>query len=257
MKAFSYIIAALAVPALVAQVQADDRAGVMEAYFPTSEGVTLRPGAHVRVVHDESLQGPVRKINENIGKLSLEQRKAFMEAFAAMRCPEYNPVIWPSRADYEEFRDAWNKARVVPVTQVAVGLQKTSEGTWRVLSVTVDARTRSQIPLTLSALRYDAEKNEWISNDGILKPQDYTESADSIYGSQTGTKWVLEKETSLTTLKETLRVSRTTDGKYVYLEYTFDERSKVSPDTSIARGNYLLRFENTAPGANVGKPGQR
>ncbi len=254
MKAFSYIIAALAVPALVAH--ADDKAGVMEAYFPTADG-TLRTGAEVRVVLDESLKEPVRKINENINKLTPEQKTALMQDFAVMQCPEYNSTLWPNRADYDEFVGAWNKTRVVPRTQVAVGLQKTEEGTWRVLSLTVDARTRSTVPLTLSALRYDADKNEWISNDGIMKPRDFTAPASSVYGAQTGTEWVLEKESSLTILKETLRVSRTTDGKYVYLAYTFDERSKVNPNTSLASGSYLLRFATSAPGANVGKPGQR
>ncbi len=228
----------------------------MEDYFPTADGA-LRTGAEVRAVPDESLREPVRKINENINKLTPEQKTALVEEFSAMQCPEYNPTLWPNRADYDEFVNAWNKTRIVPRTQVALGLQKTQEGTWRVLSLTVDARTRSTVPLTLSALRYDADKNEWISNDGILMPREFTAPASSVYGAQTGTMWVLEKETSLTTLKVTLRVSRTTDGKYVYLSYTFDERSKVNPDTSLASGNYLLRFANSTPGANVGKPGQR
>lgn len=257
MQTFPYIIAASVVPALVAQVQAVDRAGVMEEYFPTSDEMKLRVGAVVRIAYDDSLQKPVGKINENINKLPPEQGKAFKEEFDAGRCPEYNPVIWPNRVDYEEFVDAWNKSRVVPVTQVLMGLQKTPEGTWRVLSVMVDARTRGQIPLTLSALRYDAEKNEWISNDGILKPQEYAEPASGIYGAQKGTEWILEKETSLTMLRVTLRVSRTTDRKYVYLRYAFNERLKADPDTSIVNENYMLRFGNTEPGADVGKPGQR
>ncbi len=254
MKALSLIFAALAIPALSAQ--AADNAGVMESYFPTADG-TLRTGAQVRAVPDaESLKEPIRKVNERIAQIPQDEKVSFINDFNAMQCPQYSAAVWPDRKDYDEFVQAWEKTQVVPVTQVAMGLQKTDDGTWRVLSVTVDAQTKRQIPLTVSALRYDAEKNEWISNDGRLTPKDFSVPETSVFGAQTGTEWTLKKESPLSTLVTSLRISRTTDGKFVYLAYIFDERSTVTGN-SIAHGDYLLRFPVPTPGADVGKPGQR
>ena len=256
MKALSFILAALAIPALSAQ--AADKAGVMESYFPTAAdgSMLLRTGAQVRPVPDaKSLEEPLRKVNERIAQIPQDDKVAFIRDFNAMQRPSYNASIWPDRKDYDEFVAAWDKTQVVPVTQVAMGLQKDGD-TWRVLSVTVDAQTKRQIPLTISALRYDADKNEWISNDGRLTPKDFSVPDTSVFGAQTGTEWTLKKETPISTLVTSLRVSRTTDGKFVYVAYTFDERATVTGN-SIAQGNYLLRFPITTPGADVGKPGQR
>ncbi len=255
MKALSFILAALAIPALSAQ--AADKAGVMESYFPTTDGA-LHTGAQVRAVPDtEALKEPIRKVNERIARIPKEEQAAFVNDFNAMQRPAYNADLWPDRKDYDEFIAAWEKTRIVPVTQVAVGLQKTEDGTWRVLSITVDARTKRQIPLTISALRYDSEKNVWISNDGVLTPEEYSVPDTSVFGAQTGTEWSLQQETPLgSTLKTSLRVTRSTDGKYVYLSYVFDERVTVTGN-SFAHGAYLLRFPVPTPGANVGKPGQR
>lgn len=255
MKAFSLVIAALALSAFSAQ--AADKAGIMEDYFPTTDG-SLHTGAQVRPLPDaEALKKPLRKVSERITQIPKEEQAAFVNDFNAMQRPAYNAALWPDRKDYDEFIAAWEKTQIVPVTQVAVGLQKTEDGTWRVLSVTVDARTKRQIPLTISALRYDAEKNVWISNDGVLTPKEYSVPDTSVFGAQTGTEWSLQQETPLgSALKISLRVTRSTDGKYVYLAYTFDERATVTGN-SIARGDYLLRFPIPTPGANVGKPGQR
>ena len=256
MKALSFILAALAIPALSAQ--AADKAGVMESYFPTAAdgSMLLRTGAQVRAVPDaKSLEEPLRKVNERIAQIPQDDKVAFIRDFNAMQRPSYNAAIWPDRKDYDAFLAAWDKTQVVPVTQVAMGLQKDGD-TWRVLSVTVDSQTKRQIPLTISALRYDADKNEWISNDGRLTPKDYSVPDSSVFGAQTGTEWTLKKETPISTLVTSLRVSRTTDGKFVYVAYIFDERATVTGN-SIAHGDYLLRFPVSTPGADVGKPGQR
>ncbi len=252
MKALTIISTLLALPVCIAQ--AADKAGAMEGYFPTDG--TLQRGAHVRPVYSEALQKPVEVINQSLPKLSAEERATFIQEFAAEQLPSYNRAIWPSRDEYDKFVEAWKKTQIRNVTEVAVGLQKLEDGTWRVLSATVDAKTRQQRPLTISALRYDAEKNEWISNNGVLTAKDYTAPDTSIYGAQTGTEWSLEKNDSLVKLRETLRVSRTTDGKYIYLAYSLVEVSAVTGN-SIAQGTYLLRFPVQVAGANLGAPGQR
>ena len=255
MKALSLLTALMLIPTLTAQ--AADKAGAMEGYLPTDG--SLQRGAEVRLIHSETIQEPVRKLNEALAKLpedKVEDRNTFIKEFSANLQPSYSAAIWPDRADYDQFIEAWKKARINPVTEVAVGLQKVDDNNWRVLSVTVDAQTQKQVPLTITALRYNAEKNEWISNNGVLKASSYSAPDTSIFGAQTGTEWVLEKKDELAILRESLRASRTTDGKYVYLAYSLVERSAVTGGI-IAQGDYLLRFPVQTTGANVGTPGQR
>ena len=142
------------------------------------------------------------------------------------------------------------------MTEVAVGLEKSEDGTWSVLSATVDSKTKQQVPLTIGALRYDANRNVWISNNGELTAKDYSMTDASIYGAQIGTEWSLEKKDSLSHLRETLRLTKTIDGKYVYLAYSLVELSSVT-GRGIAQGAYLLRFPQQTGGANLGTPGQR
>ena len=252
MKALSFILALATVPALVAQ--ADDKAGAMEGYFPTDG--TLRRGAQVRPVFPESFKDQLQLFSEALQKVSPEQRAAYMEKHSWEQQPAYSADIWPNKSDYDAFIEEWKKVQIRPVTEVAVGLQKADGGTWRVLSATVDAKSKKQVPLTVSALHYDSDRNVWISSNGTLKASDYTTPDTSIYGAQTGTEWTLEKEDTLTRLRETIRVTKTTDGKFVYLAYSLIEQSAVS-GSNIAQGAYLLRFPVQTPGANLGTPGQR
>lgn len=252
MKALSFILALVAVPAFVAY--ADDNAGAMEGYLPTNGNLARGVQVRLDIV-------PIREQLENftraLQKLTPEKREAYLKGntLDLSMQPVYDAEVWPSKEEYDSYVEAWRKI-VHPVTEVAVGLQKTAQGTWRVLSATVDAQTKAQIPLTVSALRYDAERNVWISNNGELKAKEYSVSDASIYGAQTGTEWVLEKKDSLALLRESIHVTRTTDDKFVYLAYTLEERSAVT-GSNIAQGEYRLQFPVQKPGANLGTPGQR
>lgn len=255
MKALCLLTALMLIPALTAQ--AADKAGAMDGYLPTDG--SLKQGAHVRLFYSEEIQEPVKKLNEAMARLpqdKAEDRATFIKEFSSNLQPSYSAAIWPDRADYDRFIEAWKKTQISPITEVAVGLQKVDDNNWRVLSATVDAQTKKPVPLTISALRYNAEKNEWTSNNGVLKATDYSVPDTSIFGAQTGTEWVLEKKDDLTILRESLRVSRTTDGKFVYVAYSLVERSAVTGG-NIAQGDYLLRFPVQTTGANVGTPGQR
>lgn len=251
MKALSFILALFAFPAFMAQ--AADSAGAVEGMLPTDG--SLKRGAHVRLVAPDTFRDPLQNFLAALQKLTPEQREA-IGTFSLEQQPVYNKDVWPNREDYDKFVAEWKKVQITPVTDVAVGLQKTEEGTWRVLSVTVDARTKQQIPLTISALRYDADRNVWISNNGELQAKPYSTTDSSIFGSQTGTEWNLEKNGNLTNLRESIRLTKTTDGKYVYLSYSLVEQSAVTGQ-NIAQGAYLLQFSMQTPGANLGTPGQR
>jgi hypothetical protein len=75
-------------------------------------------------------------------------------------------------------------------------------------------------------------------------------------GAQTGTEWKLTKEDSLSKLSETVRFSRTTDGKAVYVSYAFDERSTITNNV-LAQGSYMLLFPIQTNQVNLGTPGSR
>ena len=252
MKALSYILALFAFPAFIAQ--AADKAGAVEGMLPTDG--SLKRGAHVRAVYPETFRDQLQATANALQKLSPEKRAALAQSFSLDQQPAYNADIWPKKADYDRYIEEMKKVVIQPVTEVAVGLQKADGNTWRVLSVTVDAKTKQQIPLTISALNYDAARNVWISSNGELTPKEYSTPETSIYGAQTGTEWSLEKEDSMTRMRETIRLTKTTDGKYVYLAYSLVEQSTVTGG-NIAQGAYLLQFPVQTPGANLGTPGER
>lgn len=252
MRALPYILALTAVPAFVAQ--AADDAGAMEGYFPTDG--TIQAGAHVRLVLPEEFSAQMKKFSENLQKVSKEKREAYMKNFALDHQIEYDAEVWPDKADYDRFVEVWRQAKVDPISPAGVGLQKINDNMWRVVSAIAERNSKRQQPLSISALRYDAARNVWVSGNGELTARDYSTTEASIYGAQTGTEWSLEKEDSLTRFRETIRVTKTTDGKYVYLAYSFIEQS-IATGTSIAQGAYLLQFPVQKAGANLGRPGQR
>lgn len=252
MKALSYLVALFAFPAFIAQ--AADKAGAVEGMLPTDG--SMQRGAHVRAVYPESFRELLQGVSSALQKLPEDKRAAFTASFTLDQQPAYNADVWPKREDYDRYIEEMKKVVIQPVTDVAVGLQNVEGNVWRVLSLTVDAKTKQQIPLTISALNYDSARNEWTSNNGVLTAKEYSTPETSIYGAQTGTEWTLEKEDSLTRMRETIRITKTTDGKYVYLAYSLVEQSAVT-GANIAQGAYLLQFPVQTPGANLGTPGQR
>lgn len=236
MKALSFILALASIPALVAHAA---EAGSIAGYLPTDG--SLKPGAIVRTVFAEDFRDHVQKFSEAVQKLTPEKREEYMKTFSWEQQPAYNENIWPDKADYDKFVESWRKAQVQPVAIVAVGMQEISDGIWRVLSIQQDPQTKQSQTLNISALRYDAKRNVWLSGNGELTAKEFSTPDTSLYGAQTGTEWSLEKEDSLSHFRETVRLSKTADGKYIYLAYNFVEVSVIS-GASIAQGSYLLQF---------------
>lgn len=170
--------------------------------------------------------------------------------------PEYDAELWPDKEEYNKFAEAWKKPGIRPAAIVGVGLQNLGNGLWRTLSVALDPRTRQQARLPISALRYDANRNVWISGNGDLTARDITLPDGHISGAQTGTEWSIEKKDSLSHMRESIRVTKTTDGKHIYLIYNISESSSVTGN-GIMNDTISLQFTVQKPGANLGKPGQR
>ncbi len=254
MKAFSPIFAMLAAPVMLNIAVCAESPGVLDGYLP-ADG-TLKQGAAVRPVFTKEFAELQRSFTTKLLALPEEKRNAFLEGLDPNAVPDYNAEVWPDKAEYDKFVAEWKKSVIQPVTQVALGLQSEGKGMWKVLSFTVDARTRRTVPLTISALKYDASKNVWVSNNGELAAKDYKATDANIYGAQTGTEWSLAKDDSLSRIREAVRVTKTTDGKAVYVSYTFSEQSAIS-GASIAQGAYVLQFPIVTPSANMGAPGRR
>ncbi len=254
MKAFSPILAMLAAPAMLNIAVCAESPGALEGYLPTDGELKL--GAAVRPIFTEAFAELQRNFTTKLAALSEEKRKAFLEGLDSNSVPDYNADVWPDKAEYDKFVAEWKKSVIQPIIEVGMRLQSEGKGIWKVLSATVDARTRRTVPLTISALKYDATKNEWISNNGVLTSKSYSATDANIYGAQTGTEWTLSKDDSLSRIREAVRVTKTTDGKFVYVSYAFSEQSAIS-GASIAQGAYVLQFPIVTPSANMGAPGRR
>lgn len=255
MKAFLPLIALLASPVLLTSTcYAEETPGALAGLLP-ADG-SLKPGAAVRPVWGPEFAKMQQELTVKLQALSPEKQKAFMETFDPMTLIAYDKDLWNSKADYDKYKEEWKKAVIQPVTEVAIGLKGAGNNVWRVLSATVDAQSRKTVPLTISALSYDSSRNIWISNNGELTASEFKATDDNVYGAQTGTEWKLEKEDSLSRLSEIVRVTKTTDGKFIYVTYNFSERSAIS-NAPIAQGSYILRFAAGNARVNMGTPGSR
>ena len=168
---------------------------------------------------------------------------------------EYDADLWPDKAEYEKYTEAWKKTRLALMADVRVGLKSDGNNMYSVLSATRVANGGS-LPLTIGSLRYNAAKNVWVSNNGELTGSEFSASENFDYGAQTGNEWKMEKKDSLSSLSEMIRLTKATDGKAVFLYYSLQERSVIS-GTIIANHGYTIIFPITSASAHATRPGQK
>lgn len=251
----SILFALLAAPAvLCSTVQAAPEAPeALKGMLPCNG--TLAQGAVVRVVRDESFVKLHQTALERFAKLPEETRKAIAEKSDAATLMDYNADIWPDKAEYDEYVAAWKKSVLQFVTEVALGLAPAGQDMFRVLSATRMADNNT-MPITMGSLTYDAKKNVWISNNGELTAEPFSAGENFDFGAQTGTQWQMTKEDSLSKLHELVRITKTTDGKMVYVLYNLTEQSAITGSV-IANHGYMLAFPITTASAAASKPGQK
>lgn len=254
MKASTLLCTLLAIPAAVCTtVSAQDVKTNISDYLPCDGSV--RQGAVVQIGRDPSFVELHQTAVQRFVKLPREKQEELNKAGSANKLMPYSADIWPDKAEYDRYKEAWKKSRIIPRADVAVGLQNNGNNTYSVLSATRMA-DGSTMPLTIGSLQYDAGKNVWKSNNGELKPKAFSAGEDYDFGAQTGTEWSMEKEDSLSKLKETLLITKTTDGKAVYVAYAMNEVSAIS-GTVIANHGYVLFFPIQTERANATRPGRR
>ena len=235
-------------------VVAQDTPGAIQEYLPY-DGSTVKQGAVVRVAHDESFATEQKAVAERFAKLPAEKQKAIAEKADPSMLLEYTADLWPSKADYDKYVAAWNKKQVVPVADVALGFDPLGNGKFRVLSAT-RVNGNAMMPITIGALTYDSTTDTWSSNNGELKGKAFEMGDRFAFGAQTGKEWVYENKDALSTIKEVVRFTKTTDGKFYYIYYSLVELSAVSGQP-IANHGYLMRFPVVTPSAATSKPGQK
>lgn len=254
MKASTLICTLLTAPvAICASALAQDVKTNIRDYLPCDG--TVKQGAVVQIARDASFVELHKAAIERFNKLPREKQEAIIKASQPNRLMAYNADVWPDKAEYDRYAEAWKKSRIVPRAEVALGLKDNGNNTYSVLSATRVAENGT-MPLTIGSLQYNANKNVWISNNGELTPTAFTEGEDYDFGAKTGTQWSLQKEDSLSKLAETLRIAKSTDGKVVYVSYAMTELSAIS-GTPIANHGYMLYFPTQTVNANATKPGRR
>ena len=239
--------------AVCASVFAQEVKTDIRDYLPCDGSV--KQGAVVQIARDPSFVELHKTAVERFIKLPKEKQDNINKSGSANKLMPWTADIWPDKAEYERYREAWKKSRIVPRADVAVGLRDNGNNQFSVLSAT-RMPDGSTMPLTIGSLQYDGNKNTWKSNNGELKPAAFAAGEDYDFGAQTGTEWSLEKEDSLSKLKETLLISKTTDGKAIYVAYAMNEVSAIS-GTVIANHGYVLLFPIQTERANATRPGRR
>lgn len=255
MKAILPIIALMAAPAMTAQAYGAESAGVLQGLLPTDG--SMQTGVAVAPQHTQELAPLHQQFISKLQALEPEKQKAVLENYDPLTLIAYNADIWPDKAEYEKYKAEWKKVKLVATQNVAVGLKNSGNNRWTVLSLAENPATKRTAPLTISALSYDSGKNIWISNNGELTATEYSATDDHVFGAQIGHEWKLEKEDSLSKMSETIRVTKRTDGKAIFIVYSFTEVSAITPNLIIAQGGYALMIPTRTAQVNMAAPGSR
>lgn len=254
MKVFSTISALLTIPALVASAVQAAELGALKGIFPTDG--SMRRGVAVRPVFPNEITQHQQKIAEAVNAFSDEDKKAFQAQFDPTQLPAYDKRIWPDKAEYDKFVEVWKKVQIQAFAEVAIGVQEFDNNQWGIISMTRSTQTGQTVPLVVGSLTYDANKNVWLSANGELAPKEVQHDAENVYGARTGTLWSLSKEDALSSLKESLRITTSADGKTTFIQYNFSEVSKIS-GAQLAHGEMTCMLVKPQPRANTGTRGRR
>ncbi len=254
MNLYHSFLALLAAPVvLCSATHADSAPEAIAGYLPCN-GSTIQ-GSVIRPMHEENFVELHRAVIQRFAQLPEDKQKAINEKGTPDRLIDYTADLWPDKSEYEKYAKAWKSVKLARLADVRVGLKGDGNNMYSVLSGTRVANGGT-MPLTIGSLRYNAGKNVWVSNNGELTRKDFSADENFIFGAQTGNEWVMEKKDSLSSLKEMVRLTKSTDGKAIFLYYNLQERSVIS-GTVIANHGYTIIFPITSASARATRPGQK
>lgn len=248
------ILSLLAVPAFFCGTgYAEAAPEAIDGYLPCNGGTMA--GSVIRPIRDASFVELHRAAILRFQQLPKDKQEAINAKGSPDRLMEYEADLWPDKAEYDKYAEAWKKTQLARLADVRVGLKDEGNNIYSVISVT-RLSNGGTLPLTIGSLRYDGNRNVWISNNGELTGSHFSADDKSDYGPQTGHEWKMEKKDSLSQLNEMVRLTKSTDGKAVFLYYSLAERSVIS-GAVIANHGYTIIFPITTASANTTRPGQK
>lgn len=243
MKSFLHIIALSTMAALVATAQEKAVPSALQI-FPTN-GMRVT-GETVAVQHTPEFARMQKELSARLQQLSAERKLEFFKNYSSTNLLSYEEDLWPSKAAYDSYCAEWKKSTLIPKQAVQLGAYSRGGQEWGLHGVSINTLTRKVTPLSISSLVYKADSNVWISPNGELTPSEISTTSNNLYGARKGTAWILNKEDSLSRIREGLTITKRTNGEFVYLTYEFSERA---PGTGavLAQGSYVARFRVGPP----------
>jgi len=239
------VVAALMLPAL--PLAADEVPEVL-SYLPQGE---LVKAATTAVVPPAGIEKYVAMVEE-----AAKQDPQWFEEHSQKAAPgvplPYDPKLGLTREEYDAYLEMWDQREFKAVEPVVIQLKQDKNGHWSI-STAGGAHP-------ISTLRYDPEKDVFISPNGTMERlEDVEADKRSILGEWTGHEWKFEEETSLGKTKENFAIGKTGDGAFGLLVYRMQE--VTSEGTPVYDKSLVLRFPmgeagilKAPPGASVAPP---
>ena len=215
--------------------------------FP-ADGMRLT-GESVQVTPTPEFVRMQQALSARLQALPTEKKQEFFRTYNSTERMEYTPDLWPDKAEYERYKAEWEKITITPVQTVQIGAYDKGNNEWGLHGVSINQFTRQVTPLAVTGMSYNATDNTWVSPNGKMTPRELVTLNTNVYGARKGTTWVLQKKDAMSELMETLSISRRLNGEFLYLSYSFVERTPGS-GTTLAQGSYVLRFRVGPPAAD-------
>ena len=135
MKVSTLFCTLLSLPAAIcATAVAQDVQTNIRDYLPCDGSV--RQGAVVQIARDPSFVELHQAAVQRFVKLPKEKQEEINKVSSANKLMPYSADLWPDKAEYERYKEAWKKSKIVPRADVALGLQDNGGNTFSVLSAT-------------------------------------------------------------------------------------------------------------------------
>lgn len=246
MKSLLPLISLLATPAALCTAWSAELPPALQN-FP-GDGMRLT-GESVKITPTPEFIRLQQNVQQKLQALPQDKKQAFLATYNSSELIPYSPDFWADEEEYATYKAEWNKIAIEPIQTIQLGVYSKDNGEWGLHGVSVNAFTRKLTPLSLSGMSYNPTDNTWTTANGTLKPRDFSTLSTNIYGARHGTNWILQKADSMSELTETLSISRRMNGEFLYLSYSFIERTPGS-GTTLAQGSYVLRFRIGPPAAD-------
>lgn len=182
---------------------------------------------------------PPPEIDKYVAKVEAAARKdpEWFRSFSSQAKPgvplPFEERLGLSKEEYNEYLALWNKRAFKVMEETMLLLRKSSDGHWSINGTGPAS--------SLSTLRYDSEKDQFVSPNGALsRIEDIKADANSILGEWSGNEWKFEEDTGLGTMKENFALGRFAGNKYGLIVYRVQEQS--SKGTRLLDKSLVVRF---------------